>query len=158
MTKTKISNDFDFIIGKWKVFNKRLKERLNNCREWIEFEADYASWHVLGGIGNMDEIKVKNDEMVFHGLSMRIFNPKKNEWTIYWADDHHPENGIKPQVAGTFENGVGTFYGEELFNNKPVKLRFIWKSINENHAYWEQAYFDETKKEWEVNWIMDFKK
>jgi hypothetical protein len=26
---------FDFLIGKWNVQNKKLKERLKNCNKWI---------------------------------------------------------------------------------------------------------------------------
>ena len=35
-------NDFDFFIGRWKIHNKKLKTRLNNCTEWLEFEAANA--------------------------------------------------------------------------------------------------------------------
>ena len=32
-------NDFDFLIGKWKVHNRKLNSRLSGCSEWTEFEA-----------------------------------------------------------------------------------------------------------------------
>ena len=152
------SNDFDFIVGEWKVLNRRLVDRLNNCQDWIEFEADYRCWTMLGGLGNMDEIKLEDDVNPFYGMSMRMYNQVKKEWTIYWADSHHPEIGLKVQVVGSFKDGTGTFFGEEMYKNQVVKLRFIWASKSEDHAYWEQAYFDETHQEWEVNWTMDFKR
>lgn len=31
-------NDFDFFEGKWKLHNKKIKTRLNQCTEWIEFD------------------------------------------------------------------------------------------------------------------------
>lgn len=151
-------NDFDFIIGEWKVSNKRLKKRLCACEDWISFEADYKSWHVLNGLGNVDEMKLDNGQELFYGMSIRMFNPQNNEWTIYWADSDHPEIGLKVQVTGRFDDGIGVFYGEEIYQNKLFKLRFIWKSINPDHAAWEQAYFDENKTEWETNWTMDFYK
>ena len=137
------SNDFDFIVGKWTVLNRRLINRLSNSNEWVEFNAEYESWHVLNGMGNMDEIKVENELNNTYGLSMRIYNPENNEWKIYWADNHHPEKGLTLQVCGKFEGKLGTFYGDEFFEGKFVKLRFIWESKSEDHAYWEQAYFDE---------------
>jgi len=38
MTLSK-KDDFDFLLGKWQVGNKRLKERLVGSNEWIEFPA-----------------------------------------------------------------------------------------------------------------------
>ena len=32
------ANDFDFLIGDWRVHHRRLKERLAGNHDWIEFE------------------------------------------------------------------------------------------------------------------------
>ena len=48
------------------------------------------------------------------------------------------------------------FLAKKIFNNKEVKLRFIWRKISEDTAKWEQAYYDEIKNEWETNWTMLF--
>jgi len=44
-------NDFDFLEGKWKVHNRKLKTRLNNSNEWSEFESALHLRKVLTGIG-----------------------------------------------------------------------------------------------------------
>src|SRR4029453_18633846 len=31
------ANDFDFLIGEWRVHHRGLKERLANKKEWMEF-------------------------------------------------------------------------------------------------------------------------
>ena len=49
--------DFDFLIGKWSVLNKKLKERLVNCSEWIKFEAEMDTKPFLNGLGLIDEMK-----------------------------------------------------------------------------------------------------
>ena len=69
-----------------------------------------------------------------------------------------PERKLSEQVVGTFNNGIGEFYGTEMFNGKEVKLRFIWKRESLDTAHWEQAYFDEKSKAWETNWTMEFTK
>ena len=153
----KIEN-FDFLTGKWAVVNKRLKERLNNCSEWIESPAQMETKKILNGLGSMDELKSSFFEDEFVGLSIRLLNPKSNEWTIYWADTANPELLLKEQVTGKFKDGIGQFYGVETYNGKKVKLRFIWKKENLNSAQWEQAYYDEINNEWETNWIMIFTK
>src|SRR5262249_61335295 len=36
-SKTSSNNDFDFLVGEWKIRNKKLKTRLNNCAHWLKF-------------------------------------------------------------------------------------------------------------------------
>lgn len=148
--------NFDFLIGKWNVLNKRLKERLINSDEWIEFPAEMETKPFFNGLGLMDEMKSSHFGDDFIGFSIRMVNPKTNIWTIYWADTSSPENYLKEQVVGGFENGIGVFYGKEQYQGKEYRLKFTWKKESENTAQWEQAYFDESKHEWETNWIMEF--
>src|SRR5258708_1022855 len=55
---TSSPNDFDFLADKWTMHNKRLKTRLNNCTEWVEYEStDENFGAILNGIGNMDIFK-----------------------------------------------------------------------------------------------------
>jgi len=59
-------------------------------------------------------------------------------------------------VFGNFQNGVGTFNGDDTFNGKPIKVRFIWSKITASSAQWEQAFSPDGGKSWETNWVMDF--
>ena len=36
-------NDFDFLVGNWKMRHRRLKERLKGSTEWEEFEGRFTS-------------------------------------------------------------------------------------------------------------------
>ncbi len=147
--------DFDFLLGKWEVRNRRLKARLVGSDEWVEFSARLEKGRkLLNGLALMDQFKAEFDGKYFEGASLRLFNPVTEQWTIYWMDTNHPE--ITEQVVGGFKDGIGEFYGEELFQGKPVKLRFIWSEITARSARWEQAYFDEARSRWEINWIMEF--
>ncbi len=151
-------HNFDFLVGKWSIQNKRLKERLVNSNEWIEFPAEMETEKILNGLGVVDEFKTDINGEEFVGLSIRLFDPKSNNWTIYWADTASPERYLTEQVVGKFQNGIGEFFGKEKFNGKEIPLRFIWKKESEDTAQWEQAYYDERNKEWETNWIMVFTK
>lgn len=148
--------NFDFLIGKWTVLNKRLNERLKNSTEWIEFSAEMETKPILNGLGLMDEMKSTHFGDDFIGLSIRMVNPKTNIWTIYWADTSSPENYLKEQVVGEFKNGIGEFYGKEHYQGKDYKLRFTWTKHTLQTAQWQQAYFDEQNYVWETNWIMEF--
>ena len=149
-------DNFDFLIGKWTVLNKRLNERLDNCTEWTEFLAEMETRPILNGLGLMDEMKSSQFGDDFIGLSIRMVNPLTNIWTIYWADTASPENYLKEQVVGGFKNGIGEFFGKEFYKGKEYRLRFTWKKAAANTAQWEQAYYDENREAWETNWIMEF--
>lgn len=150
--------NFDFLIGKWKVLNRRLSERMIGSDDWIEFMAEMETKPILNGLGLMDEMRSSHFGDEFIGLSIRMVNPDTNIWTIYWADTANPENYLKEQVVGTFDNGIGEFFGQEHCKGIDYKLKFTWTRETVDTARWEQAYYDEGHNEWETNWIMEFTK
>jgi hypothetical protein len=91
----------------------------------------------------------------FEGVSVRTFDRESGEWTIYWIDTG--DATLREQVRGRFEDGVGTFYGTELYRGTSYRMRFLWKDIEPTSAHWEQAYQDPHTGEWETNWIMEFR-
>ena len=93
-------NDFDFFEGKWQLRNKKLKSRLNQCKEWVEFESTQEMYRVLNGMGNIDNFLAEFDGEPFEGMSLRLFNPKTRLWSIYWADSN--EGKLDPPVVGSF--------------------------------------------------------
>src|SRR5919108_3794345 len=78
-------NDFDFIIGRWKVHNRSLRARLKGSNDWLEFEGTSVARKLLGGIGNIDEITFDRETGPIEGMALRLFDPKSQEWRIYWA-------------------------------------------------------------------------
>ena len=79
-------NDFDFLIGKWRVHNRKLKSRLNGCSEWTEFDAQVECRKILDGFGNIDSFQTTVDGRPFEGMSLRLFSPETRLWSIYWAN------------------------------------------------------------------------
>ena len=59
---------------------------------------------------------------------------------------------------GRFENGVGTFYADDTFKGKPIRVRFLWTRVMSNTPHWEQAFSADAGRTWETNWTMDFTK
>jgi len=66
-------DDFNFFEGKWKIRNRKLKTRLANCTEWIEFDANQKMKIVLNGLGNIDHFYATFDSKPFEGMSLRFF-------------------------------------------------------------------------------------
>ncbi len=147
-------HDFDFLFGSWQVVNERLKSRLTGSDEWETFTATQECQPILGGAGNVDRMTATWRGVAFEGVSLRVFNPTTDEWSIYWVDTVTHE--LQPPVVGKFVNGLGLFYGDDQHAGKPVVARFIWSDITADAARWEQAFSEDHGKTWETNWIMTF--
>jgi hypothetical protein len=148
------AQDFDFFMGRWTVQNRRLTERLAGSDEWEEFESTSVAHPILGGLGNEDEFRTDHGGG-FTGMSFRFFDPVKRRWSIYWADSRRPGE-LDPPVFGTFADDIGVFEGSDVFEGRPILVRFIWSGITTPTPRWEQAFSDDDGEMWETNWIMDF--
>ena len=144
-------HDFDFLHGRWRVRNERLRARLAGADEWDTFEASNACRPLLGGIGNVDDFATDWRDG-YRGLTLRLYDPRARRWSIRWA------NGIdgllEPPVHGAFVDGVGTFFGDDTHDGRPVRVRFIWDGIGPESARWQQAFSADGGASWETNWIM----
>jgi quinol monooxygenase YgiN len=150
------ANDFDFLIGDWRVHHRRLKERLANNQEWVEFDGTCASRKILGGLGNMDENLLDMPDGAYSAVTLRTYDRAKDQWSIWWIDSRNPGQ-LDPPVVGRFENGVGTFFADDKFKGKPIRVRFLWTRLSST-PHWEQAFSIDGGKTWETNWTMDFTK
>jgi hypothetical protein len=61
--------DFDFLIGTWKVRNRRLCERLVGSQKWDEFDGTSVARAVWGGLANMDEYEAHAPFGLIQGLT-----------------------------------------------------------------------------------------
>jgi hypothetical protein len=149
------SHDFDFFMGSWRVRHRRLKERLVGNREWEEFGGETTAQAILGGSGNIDDNEIELPGGAYRAVTLRTFDPDRRQWSIWWLDARHPTR-FDPPVVGSFENGVGTFYGEDTLNGKPIRVRFLWTETASGAPRWEQAFSADAGKSWETNWTMNF--
>ena len=153
-----MNKDFDFYLGRWKVENQRLKARLQGCQEWESFTAVQHNKALPGGIGNYDDFVADEWRSGFTGMSLRIFDPRTQLWSIYWLDNLtgglDARGHLQPPVVGRFENGTGVFTGEDTLDGKPILVRYTWSDTHTDTPRWEQAMSDDQGKNWETNWIM----
>src|ERR1043166_4722049 len=47
-------NDFDFLVGKWKMHNRHLNKRLENCKDWTEFDSSDENKQQPSGTADKD--------------------------------------------------------------------------------------------------------
>lgn len=148
-------NDFAFLVGDWRVQHHCLKDRLEGSTEWQDFSGTTKLWLTMGGLGNVDDNVIQRPNGAYRAMTVRAFDPSTRKWAIWWLDGRAPDH-LDPPVYGSFENGVGTFEGDDTLNGRPIKVRFRWSDIMPNSARWEQAFSADAGATWETNWIMRF--
>ena len=148
---TSSSKDFDYLIGSWKLKNRKLKSRLTNSAEWIDYESKVEMYQILDGNGNIDKYTDTATGKPYEGVALRLFNTKTKLWSIYWADSN--SGTLDPPVVGSFENKIGHFFCKDTFNGKNIIVVFRWDIRNPNLPVWSQAFSADTGKTWEWNSI-----
>jgi hypothetical protein len=151
-------HDFDFLFGHWQVHHRKLKKRLANNHEWVEFEGTLFSQPLMGGDANVDDDVFEVPGGAYRGVAPRSFDAKSGQWSIWWMDSRFPTAPMDPPVKGSFRNGVGTFYADDTENGKPIRIRFIWSQITRTSCHWEQAFSPDGGKTWETNWVQNLKR
>jgi hypothetical protein len=147
---------FAFQTGDWRVRHRKLKRRLVGETEWLEFGGTCRAWEVMAGAGNVEEHFLDDPTGPYHASTMRRLDPASDRWSIWWFDSR--DAGLGPPVQGRFEGGVGTFFGDDLLDGRPIVMRFIWSGITADAAQWEQAFSPDRGTTWETNWVMRFER
>ena len=156
-TDVDAQHDFDFLVGEWKMANRRLDDPLSqNPTEWQEFDAALENRPILDGLGNIDLVSVPEfpGRGRFHGFGLRLFDPGAKVWRIWWASTVG-EGQLDTPVVGRFEDGVGLFECDDTLGGREVRVRYEWKDITPSSAHWEQSFSFDGGRTFETNWIID---
>ncbi|GAA3965037.1 hypothetical protein GCM10022246_17660 [Pedobacter ginsengiterrae] len=153
-TSASSKDDFNFLMGKWTVKNRKLRSRLSGSKEWDEFDSVLELREILMGIGNRETFTATIGGKPYEAIALRLFNPKTLLWTDYWADSN---DGIldKHPVVGSFEGKVGSFFTRDEFKGKAILVLYQWDYSAPDHPQWRQAYSQDNGAHWEWNWYMD---
>ena len=149
--------DFDFIIGDWSVQHRRLNARLSGCTEWSVFLGTTSTRKVLGGFGNVEDNDLHLPSGHVRAVALRSYDPALRTWAIWWLDGRSPHRLDVP-VVGAFSGSTGVFVADDVFNGRPIRVRFIWRKNPGGHPQWEQAFSDDAGRSWETNWLMEFQR
>ena len=149
-----MASDFDFLVGQWHVAHRYLASRLSGSDDWGESSGLATSRTYFNGTISTDEFHFPS--VGSRGFALRLFDPKSKLWSIYWVSSR--DGKLQPPLHGTFSNGIGEFYGDDIHDGQPIRVRFIWSDITDRSARWEQAFSADGGKTWEVNWVMSFRR
>jgi hypothetical protein len=144
-------HDFDFEIGTWKTHVKRRLHPLTGSNTWVEYQGTTVVRKVWNGRANLVELEASGPAGSFVGLSLRLYNPDTQQWTLNFSSA--TSGTISPPTYGAFKNGRGQFFGLETLNGRAIFVRFIITPEGKDTCRFEQAFSDDGGKTWEVNWI-----
>jgi hypothetical protein len=143
--------DFDFHTGTWTTRLKRLRNPLTGSTTWVEYEGTTTVRTLLGGRANVVELDVKGPSGRIEGLSLRLYNPRAQQWSLHYANA--ADGLLTVPVIGAFSQGRGEFYGQDTLDGKAILVRFVISDITPDSCHFEQAFSADGGKTWEVNWI-----
>ncbi len=150
------SHDFDFLIGEWKAHVRRLPDRLNNSKIWVEYDGISNHHKILDSNSNFEEFDVTSTDkkLRIKAQTLRLYNPTTHQWSIYLVD---VDNGTLdvPPVVGSFTEGRGEFYHQEQLRGRTILVRYLWLNLSPKASRMEQSYSPDGGKTWEVNWICE---
>jgi hypothetical protein len=142
---------FDWEFGTWRTHLRRLARPLSGSAEWVEYEGSSIVSPLLGGRANVVELAVAGLAGRVDGLSVRLFDPETQQWSLNYAN---LRNGtMTAPVTGAFADGRGVFTAEDTYDGRPILVRFVISDITPTSARFEQAFSADNGATWEVNWI-----
>lgn len=144
-------NDWRWLEGNWNVRNRRLRERLAGDTRWDEFAGESAVWLTMGGLGTIDDNILHLPGGIYRAAGIRAYDPASGRWSIWWLDGRNPTR-IDPPVTGRFDGDTGTFIGTDLFQGRPIAVRFHWRDIHGPLPHWQQSFSQDGGRTWEMNW------
>jgi len=153
------NHDFDFLFGRWHVAHRRLRRRLAGCTDWDLFAGSSEARPLLAGNGNVDDNVIELPADLggpYRAATLRAFDPRSERWSIWWLDGRWPDRIDVPMVGRFGAEGNGLFLADELFEGKPIRVRFLWLNTRGASPRWEQAFSADQGASWETNWEMDF--
>ncbi len=147
-------SDSDFLVGKWKMHDRHLNERLANSHEWTEFNSTDENSKILAGNADMDTYSTREfpgqEGNLFEGLTLRLFDPKTRLWSLYWVASNTGK--IDPPVVGSFANGIGHFLPKTHSKAAPSSALSLG-ARNKERPVWGQAFSADRGKTWEWNFF-----
>ncbi|GAB3950432.1 hypothetical protein GCM10029976_085160 [Kribbella albertanoniae] len=147
----KVTCDFDFLVGRWHMANRRRRPALGEPHEWYEIESEMQVTTYFDGAISFDEGWFPTEG--FRGATLRLFNPVAKTWSIHWINSLRGQ--LETPVIGSFgDDGLGIFEGPDVWEGRPIDIRFTWTPGTDKSA-WQQDFSEDGGTTWVTNWFME---
>lgn len=148
-------HDFDFEIGTWTIRVRRRVHPLTGSDTWVSPRGYvHIVRKVWGGRASLAELEVEDPVPHFLGLMLRLYNPRSDEWSIYWGSAQ--DGTLDSPLIGRFQNGRGEFFNQEVVHNAIIRVRVVYSDITANSFRTEQSVSADGGRTWQPNLIQAF--
>lgn len=147
--------DFDFLHRDWHVRHRKLTTRLVGANDWYEFDGTSSTRPIMAGHGNIEDNLIDDPSGAYRAAALRAFERDTGLWRIWWLDLRSPSE-IGVPVVGRFEGERGEFIADDRWNERAIKVRFVWLKSAGVGPRWEQSFSLDGGSTWELNWSMQF--
>mgnify|MGYP001547742514 FL=1 len=148
------ARDFDFLFGRWRVHNRRLRQPLTGSGEWDEFDGTSVVRPLWDGRANYEEWEADAPGGRMRAVSLHLYDPESEEWSLHWATRESGRVGVP--TVGRFTGARGEFHDQERHDGRAIFIRITWEPRGDRACRFEQSYSADGGRTWETNWIMDF--
>lgn len=146
--------DFDFLVGRWNVRHRRLRQRGQGCSDWEELAGTAETRALLDGLCNIEEHVIVGEDC--SGIALRTYDKAAGEWSIYWVSQR--DGMLQQPVHGSFDGDIGRFEGNDVDGDRTVRVKFLWDKSEAHRPCWQQSFSYDDGRTWELNWIMEFER
>ena len=145
-------HDFDWELGRWRTDVRLLAEPLSESEDvWLHFGGTSRVRPLSDGRANVVELDVSGPAGRIEAMNLRLYEPQAQRWSLTFVNLR--DGLLTPSVYGGFNGKVGTFYGDDQLDGRPIKVRFVITRHGRDTARFEQAFSDDGGLTWETNWI-----
>lgn len=144
------ARDFDWEIGAWDT-HVRVRAPFSTEENWGEYRGTSVVHAFADGRANLVDLDVANAARAIQGVSLRLYNPQTQQWSINYASMR--DGTLTAPLHGSFENGRGVFYGQDTHEGRVVLVRFVISDITQTSARFVQSYSADGGRTWIDNWI-----
>ncbi len=144
-------HDFDSHVGTWKTQLRRLQKPLSGSNTWLEYEGTSVVRKVWDGRANLVELEVDGPAGYIEGLSLRLYNPDSQQWSLNFSNSRG--GTLSPPTIGAFQDGRGVFFNQDTLGPRAILVRFVITPLSPDQIRFEQAFSEDAGATWEVNWI-----
>lgn len=144
------AHDFDWEIGTWET-QVRVRAPLSEAAAWTEFRGMSRVHGFADGQSNLVDLDVESGDRRIEGVSLRLYDPQARQWSLNFAS--MADGRLTSPVHGSFENGVGSFYGQDTVDGRVVLVRFVISDVRVDSARFVQSYSADGGQTWIDNWI-----
>ena len=160
------ARDFDFLHGRWRVWNRRLRRPVivgggaadagaaAGAAAWEEFEGTSVVRAVWDGDGNVEEWAADAPAGPLQAVSLHLYDRAARQWRLHWAT--RAEGRVGPPTVGAFAGPRGEFFACEDVEGRATLLRIVWERVGPTACRFEQALSSDGGRTWTVDWVMQF--